>query len=57
MAFLAPIARAVTGHKVDDTIPLKTPRGDESLTVTAIRYEQEAREIAESTGSEDKAQD
>lgn len=40
VAFLAPIARAVTGHNVGDTIPLKTPRGDESLTVTAIRYEQ-----------------
>lgn len=41
VAFLAPIARAVTGHKVGNTIPLTTPRGDESLTVTAIRYEQD----------------
>jgi transcription elongation factor GreB len=44
VAFLAPIARAVTGHKVGDTIPLKTPRGDESLTVTAISYEWQAGE-------------
>ena len=40
VAFLAPIARAVTGRKVGDTISLKTPRGEETLTVTAIRYEQ-----------------
>lgn len=40
VAFLAPIARAVTGHKVGDTIPLKTPRGEETLILTAISYEQ-----------------
>ena len=41
VAFLAPIARAVTGRKVGDTISLKTPRGEETLTVTAIRYERD----------------
>lgn len=41
VAFLAPIARAVTGHRVGDTIPLRTPRGEETLTLTAIRYEQD----------------
>ena len=41
VAFLAPIARAVTGHRVGDTIPLQTPRGDETLTVTAVRYERD----------------
>lgn len=39
VAFFAPIARAVTGHRVGDTITLKTPRGEESLTVTTIRYD------------------
>lgn len=38
VAFFAPIARAVTGRKVGDTIALKTPRGEETLTVTAIHY-------------------
>lgn len=38
VAFLAPIARAVIGRKVGDTISLKTPRGEETLTVTAVRY-------------------
>ena len=38
VAFLAPIARAVTGHTVGETITLKTPRGEEALTVTAITY-------------------
>ncbi len=39
VAFFAPIARAVTGQKVGDTITLQTPRGEEVLTVTAIAYE------------------
>lgn len=38
VAFLAPIARAVIGRKVGDTISLRTPRGEETLTVTAVRY-------------------
>lgn len=38
VAFLAPIARAVTGHKVGETITLKTPRGEQTLTVTALSY-------------------
>jgi transcription elongation factor GreB len=39
VAFLAPIARAVTGHTVGDTIPLTTPSGKQRLTVTAISYD------------------
>ena len=38
VAFLAPIARAVTGHTVGETITLKTPRGEERLTVMAVEY-------------------
>ena len=38
VAFLAPIARAVTGRAVGDTITLHTPRGEETLTVTEVRY-------------------
>ena len=38
VAFLAPIARAVTGHKAGDTITLKTPKGEERLTVTSVEY-------------------
>lgn len=41
VAFLAPIARAVIGRKVGDRFTLKTPRGEEMLTVTAIRYEED----------------
>lgn len=39
VAFVAPIARAVIGHRVGDTVTLRTPRGEESLQVTAIAYE------------------
>ncbi len=39
VAFFAPIARAVTGCTVGEAVTLKTPRGEETLTVTAIRYE------------------
>lgn len=39
VAFFAPIARAVTGHCVGDTIPLTTPRGEQRLTVTVITYD------------------
>ena len=39
VAFLAPIARAVTGHSVGDTIPLTTPRGEQRLTVMAVEYD------------------
>ncbi len=39
VAFLAPIARAVTGHKVGETITLTTPRGEQTLTITALSYD------------------
>lgn len=39
IAFVAPIARVVTGKRLDETATLRTPRGEETLTVTAIAYE------------------
>lgn len=39
VAFLAPIARAVVGHRIGDTVTLHTPRGEETLTVIYIAYE------------------
>ncbi len=41
VAFFAPIARAVVGHRVGDAVTLRTPRGEEALTVTGIAYESE----------------
>lgn len=38
VAFFAPVARAVTGRAVGDTVTLQTPRGEETLTVTEVRY-------------------
>lgn len=40
VAFFAPIARAVTGRTAGDTISLQTPRGEETLTVTSVRYDE-----------------
>ncbi len=40
VAFFAPIARAVTGRSVGDTVSLRTPRGEETLTVTGFRYDE-----------------
>ena len=39
VAFFAPIARAVVGHRVGDAVTLRTPRGEERLMVSAITYE------------------
>lgn len=44
VAFLAPIARAVIGRKAGERVTLKTPRGEETLTVTAIHYERDPPE-------------
>lgn len=41
VAFFAPIARAVTGRSVGDTVTLQTPRGEETFTVTEVRYRQD----------------
>jgi transcription elongation factor GreB len=38
IAFVAPIARAVLGHKVGDIAALRTARGEERLEIVAIAY-------------------
>ena len=38
IAFIAPIARAVTGHRLGDSVVFTGPRGEERLTVEAIDY-------------------
>lgn len=39
IAFLAPLARALTGFRVGDVGTLRTKNGDESLEIVAIDYE------------------
>lgn len=38
VAFVSPIARALVGARLGETTTLRTPQGEEQLTVTAIRY-------------------
>jgi transcription elongation factor GreB len=38
VAFTAPIARAILGSEVGETVSLETPRGEELLEVTSIEY-------------------
>ena len=38
VAFTSPIARALIGKHVGETVTIPTPRGDERLTLTAIHY-------------------
>ncbi|HYE96393.1 MAG TPA: GreA/GreB family elongation factor [Rubricoccaceae bacterium] len=38
VAFIAPLARAVIGRHVGETVTLRTPRGEERLEVVAIAY-------------------
>ncbi len=38
IAFVAPIARAVTGAKLGQTIPIKLGRDTENVKITAIKY-------------------
>ena len=39
VAFTSPIARALIGKRVGETVEIQTPRGEESLTLQAIAYE------------------
>lgn len=39
VAFVSPIARALLGRRVGETVPVPTPRGEEELEITAIGYE------------------
>lgn len=37
LSFLSPVARALVGAAVGDTVTVRTPRGEESWTVVALR--------------------
>ena len=39
VAFVAPIARALMGHRVGDSVQMQMPRGKQVLEVVAIDYE------------------
>jgi transcription elongation factor GreB len=39
LAFVAPLARALLGKRVNDSAVVHTPRGDEELEITAIEYD------------------
>lgn len=39
LAFVSPLARAVLGRAVGDTVRLRAPRGDEELEIVAVDYE------------------
>jgi transcription elongation factor GreB len=39
IAFVSPLARALLGRAVGDTILLRAPRGDEELEITAVGYD------------------
>ena len=38
VSWVSPLAKALIGHKVGDTVTWKRPAGDQMLEVTAIRY-------------------
>ena len=38
LSWVSPLAKALIGHKVGDTVTWKRPVGDQMLEVTAIRY-------------------
>jgi transcription elongation factor GreB len=38
IAFVAPLARALLGKRVNDGVIVRTPRGEEELEVTAVEY-------------------
>ncbi len=39
IAFVAPLARALLGHRAGDTVTVRSPGGVEELTVTAVAYD------------------
>jgi transcription elongation factor GreB len=38
IAFTAPVARALMGKRVGDTVVVRTPRGEETLEIVEVRY-------------------
>ena len=39
IAFVAPLARALLGHRIGDLVTVRTPRGEEKLEVLAVEYD------------------
>ena len=39
IAFVSPLARALLGRSVGETVRLRAPRGDEELEIVAVEYE------------------
>ncbi|HVV49371.1 MAG TPA: GreA/GreB family elongation factor [Polyangia bacterium] len=39
VAFTAPLARALLGRRLADTVSVRTPGGDEALQIVSIRYD------------------
>jgi transcription elongation factor GreB len=38
IAFVAPLARALLGHRTGDTVTVRAPGGTDEITVTAVAY-------------------
>jgi transcription elongation factor GreB len=47
VSWRSPVARALTGRKVGDVTTLRTPAGDEELTIVGIEYEADTEAGAE----------
>lgn len=41
IAFVAPLARALLGHRAGDAVTVRSPRGTDELLVTAVDYDDE----------------
>jgi len=39
VAFVAPLARALLGRRAGDGVTVRTPRGEEEVTVLAVAYD------------------
>ncbi|HVZ74897.1 MAG TPA: GreA/GreB family elongation factor [Polyangia bacterium] len=39
IAFVAPLARALLGHRVHDVVSVRTPGGEETLEILSVAYE------------------
>ena len=39
VAFVAPLARALLGHRVGDVVTVRTPRGEDRLEIVSVDYD------------------
>ena len=46
IAFVAPLARALLGRRVGDVVSVRTPGGEEELTVVAVTYDSDSGDPA-----------